>query len=354
MLSVALRARRGGFQLEVAFATVHQRVVLFGPSGAGKTMTLQCLAGLLAPERGRIAVGETVLYDDRGRVNLPPWRRRVGLVLQSYTLLPHLSVGENVAYGLAPVWRGRERVRVETLLAAVGLGGYADRRPAQLSGGQRQRVSLAQALASDPRLLLLDEPFSAVDAPVRERLRRDLLALLDAFEVPLVFVTHDFDEAYLLGQTIVILAAGRVVQVGTPAEVAARPRTVLVAQLVGASNIVTGNVLGRSGNVVVVEAGPLRVRALGDAVGDAVGDGPRATFCLRPADVRLVAPGNDRPAATVTRVLPRDGTTSVLLAVGAVTIEAAVRGPAPAAGSVVGLEIPDAAARIVAEDAAVE
>ncbi|HYM68248.1 MAG TPA: ABC transporter ATP-binding protein [bacterium] len=350
MLSVTLGARRGGFHLEVAFATPHQRVVLFGPSGAGKTMTLQCLAGLHAPERGRIAVGETVLYDDRRRVNLPPWRRRVGLVLQSYTLLPHLSVGENVAYGLAPVWRGRERVRIETLLAAVGLGGYADRRPAQLSGGQRQRVSLAQALASDPRLLLLDEPFSAVDAPVRERLRRDLLGLLDAFDVPLVFVTHDFGEAYLLGQTIVIMAAGRVVQVGTPAEVAAHPRTVLVAQLVGASNILTGRVLGRSGNTVVVEAGSLRVRALGDAVDD----GLRATLCLRPADVRLVVPADGRPAATVTRVLPRDGTTSVLLAIGAMTIEAVVRGPAPAAGTVVGVEIPDEAARIVADDSAIE
>ncbi len=349
MLEVALVARRGSFNLNVAFATSRQRVVLFGPSGAGKTMTLRCLAGLLEPERGRIAVGETVLYDDRRRVNLPPWRRRAGLMLQSFTLLPHLSVGGNVAYGLAPIWRGRERVRVETLLAAVGLGGYADRRPGQLSGGQRQRVALAQVLASDPRLLLLDEPFSAVDAPVRERLRRDLLALLDAFPVPLVFVTHDFGEAYLLGEVIVILAGGRVIQTGAPVEVAAEPRTALVAQLVGASNVLTGEVLGRSGDAVVVEAGPLRVRA----VGGASSNGRRATFCLRPTDIRLTAPGGAHAVARVTRVLPRNVTTSILLALGDTVIEAAVQGPAPPAGTEVGVEIPPGVARIVADDDAV-
>jgi ABC-type sulfate/molybdate transport systems ATPase subunit len=241
-------------------------------------------------------------------------------------------------------------VRVETLLAAVGLGGYADRRPAQLSGGQRQRVSLAQALASDPRLLLLDEPFSAIDAPVRERLRRDLLALQEAFDVPLVFVTHDFGEACLLGQTIVLLVAGRVVQTGTPADVAARPRTALVAQLVGASNVIAGTVLREARDGVVVEAGPLRVLARGNAV-DREG---RATFCLRPADVRLVTPGEGQPAATVTRVLLRDGTTSVLMEVGGLTLEAAIHGPAPAVGELVGVQVPDGAAYLVADDDAFE
>ncbi len=350
MLTVALRARRGSFRLEVAFATDRRRLVLFGPSGAGKTMTLMCLAGFHTPDRGRVAVGETVLYDDRRRINLPPWRRRVGLVLQSYTLLPHLSVGGNIAYGLAPVWRGRERVRVETLLAAVGLSGYAERSPAGLSGGQRQRVALAQALASDPRLLLLDEPFSAVDAPVRERLRRDLLALVDAFQVPLVFVTHDFGEAYLLAETLVVIAGGRVIQAGTPADVAARPRTALVAQLVGASNIIAGTVAGLAGTGAVVAAGPLRVQALGDPPRR----GASAMFCVRPADVRLTAPTNGRPLGTVTRVLPRDDTTSVVLSVGDLTLEAAVRGQAPAVGDLVGVDIPQGTARLVVQDAAIE
>ncbi len=343
MLAIDVSRRQGTFLLDVAFTTEHRRVVLFGPSGAGKSLTLQCLAGFVSPDRGRIEVDGTVLFDDARRINVPPWRRRVGVVLQTYTLLPHLTVGDNVAYGLAPVWRGRERVRVETLLAAVGLSGYADRMPAQLSGGQRQRVALAQALASDPRLLVLDEPFSAVDAPVRERLRRDLLALLDAFRVPLVFVTHDFGEAYLLGHTIVILAGGRVVQSGPPADVAAHPRTATVARLVGATNVLEGRVVEASPAGLILRAGEVTVRAPSAprARGDLV------TFCVRPEDVRLGALRPDAPAATVARVLPRNGAATVLVSVGETTLEASLAGPPPPVGSRVGLEIAEGAVQVL-------
>ncbi len=346
MLAAAVGRRQGTFQLDVAFQTEHQRIVLFGPSGAGKSLTLQCLAGFVTPERGRIEVDGSVLFDAARRINVPPWRRRVGIVLQAYTLLPHLTVGGNVAYGLAPVWRGRERVRVETLLAAVGLGGYADRMPAQLSGGQRQRVALAQALASDPRLLLLDEPFSAVDAPVRERLRRDLLALLDAFRVPLVFVTHDFGEAYLLGQTIVIVAGGRVVQVGPPGVVAAHPRTATVARLVGAANILEARVLDVSLQGVTLRAGGgllLRTPAAPRPVGTSV------AVCVRPEDLRLGPVRPDAPAATVTRVLPRNGAATVLLSIGEVALEASTSVPPPAVGARVGVHVPDGAAQVLDE-----
>jgi molybdate transport system ATP-binding protein len=343
MLRVAVTRSQGAFLLDVEFATAHRRVVLFGPSGAGKSLTLRCLAGFATPDRGRIEVDDTVFFDAARRVNVPPWRRRVGVVLQAYTLLPHLTVGENVAYGLTPVWRGRERVRVETLLAAVGLGGYADRLPAQLSGGQRQRVALAQALASDPRLLLLDEPFSAVDAPVRERLRRDLLALLDAFQVPLVFVTHDFGEAYLLGQEIVILSRGRVIQMGAPAEVAARPRTATVARLVGATNVLHGRVVDTGAGNLTLRAEGLVVRAPSPPRPT----GARVTFCLRPEDVRLTSPRAGVPEATVTRVLPRNGLTTVLVDAGDLTVEATVNGQAPPLGARVGLEVADGAAQVL-------
>lgn len=343
MLRIAVSLSRGRFFLDAAFTTPHQRVVLFGPSGAGKSLTLQSLAGFVTPDHGRIEVNDTVLFDDALHINVPPWRRRVGVVLQAYTLLPHLTAGANVAYGLAPIWRGRERVRVETLLAAVGLGGFNDRMPAQLSGGQRQRVALAQALASDPRLLLLDEPFSAVDAPVRERLRRDLLTLLEAFPVPLVFVTHDFGEAYLLGETIVILAGGRVVQIGSPADVAAHPRTATVARLVGATNILEGQVLGRSSDGVTLRVGNLVVQAQASSrrAGDTV------TFCLRPEDVRLVPGRPDAPTATVTRILPRNGVVTVLMSVGEFTLEGNLAGPPPAVGTRVGLDIPAGAAQVL-------
>ncbi len=349
MLTVAISRRQGTFALDVAFATEHQRVVLFGPSGAGKSLTLQCLAGFITPDRGRIEVDGTVLFDGDHRTNVPPWRRRVGVVLQAYTLLPHLTVGQNVAYGLARIWRGHERMRVETLLAAVGLVGYADRVPAQLSGGQRQRVALAQALASDPRLLVLDEPFSAVDAPVRERLRRDLLGLLDAFRVPLVFVTHDFGEAYLLGQTIVLLSGGRVVQAGTPAEVAAHPRTATVARLVGATNILEARVVEAARGWLTLQAGGLGMRAAGPAdAGAAPGrGGATVPVCVRPEDVRLVAPQPDLPTAVVRRVLPRNGSATVLLSAGDVALEASVPGVPPAVGARVGVEVRDGAAQVL-------
>jgi molybdate transport system ATP-binding protein len=349
VLRVTARRRLGTFLLDVAFTTDYPRVVLFGPSGAGKTMTLQCLAGWVVPDEGRIEVDGTVLFDHARRINIPPWRRRVGVVLQSYTLFPHLPVRDNVAYGLPRVWRGREHIRVETLLAAVGLSGYEDRMPAQLSGGQRQRVALAQALASAPRLLLLDEPFSAVDAPVRERLRRDLLTLLDAFQVPLVFVTHDFGEAYLLGQTIVIVGAGRVVQIGSPAEVAERPRTATVARLVGATNIFRGRVVDRRDGRLTLRAGRLLARTPPHA-GPGRSAGETVPFCIRPEKIRLTSPGATGLPATVTRVLPRNDLTTVLLAADGVALEATVTGTPPPVGSAVGVDIPDGAAHMLEED----
>lgn len=350
MVEVEAAVRLGTFELRVAFATAHRRIVLFGPSGAGKSLTLQCLAGFLTPARGRIAVNGGVLFDSASGINVPPWKRRVGLVPQAYTLFPHLSVGQNVGYGLGPIWRGREPVRIAVLLAAVGLTGFADRLPASLSGGQRQRVALAQALGSDPRLLLLDEPFSAVDAPVRERLRRDLLTLLDGFAVPLVFVTHDFDEAYLLGQTVVILDHGRVLQMGTPGEVAAAPRSATVARLVGAANILEGEIAGQEGDRLLIRVGPLRVRA----VGGVPSAGRRAVVCVHPEDVKLRPPGGGVTGARVLRVLARRSGATVLLDAGGVPLEAGVTGPAPDAGAAVGVEIPDGAAHLVEPDAGID
>ncbi len=346
MLTVTVRRRLGTFLLDAAFATEHRRIVLFGPSGAGKSLTLHCVAGFIVPDRGHIEIDGTVLFDDARRINIPPWQRRVGMVLQSYTLLPHLSVRQNVAYGLPPAWRGRERARVEMLVAAVGLAGYEDRMPAQLSGGQRQRVVLAQALASEPRLLALDEPFSSVDAPVRERLRRDLLKFLDVFDVPLVFVTHDFEEAFLLGQTVVILAGGRVLQVGLPADISQHPRTATVARLVGATNILQGQVADVSGDTLTLRAGGLFVRASQAIrrVGESV------TFSIRPEGIRLKPASPGEIAATVTGALPRNGAATVFLTAGGLTLEATVPGTPPVVGSRLGLEIANGAVQVLVDE----
>lgn len=340
MLTVAAACRLGDFTLDVSFRSVHRRTVLFGPSGAGKTMTLQCMAGFLVPPRGYVAIGETVLLDTERGINVPPWSRRAGAVLQGDALFPHLDAAANVAYGMRRVWRGREPTRALAFLAAVGLPGYGERRPADLSAGERQRVALARALASDPRALLLDEPFSAVDAPVREQLRRDLIALVEARDLPVVVVTHDFDEAHVLGEMIVVLVGGRVVQSGAPADVAARPRTATVARLVGAANVLSGRVVGREDGAAVVRAGPFLLRVATPAGGESV------QVCVRPEGLRLGPAGSHDPQAVEARVLqilPRRVGATVLLAANGTRLEAWVAGRPPAPGTMVEVAIPDGA-----------
>ena len=346
-VTVAAACRLGDFTLDVAFRSAHRRTVLFGPSGAGKTLTLQCMAGFLVPPRGYVAIGETVLLDTERDINVPPWRRRVGAVLQGDALFPHLSAAANVTYGMRRVWRGREPTRALALLAAVGLPGYADRRPSDLSAGERQRVALARALASDPRALLLDEPFSAVDTPVREQLRRDLIALVEARDLPAVIVTHDFDEAHVLGEMIVVLVNGRVVQTGAPADVAVRPRTATVARLVGAANLFAGRVVGRDAAGAMVRAEPFLLRVANPGL-----DG-RVEVCVRPENIRLGPAGSGGVEARVQRVLARRVGATVLLGAGGVNLEAWTPGPPPAPGTSVEVVIPDGAAHVLeSEDSA--
>ena len=248
MLKVSLQQRLGNFQLAVDFQVPLGLIVLFGPSGAGKSLTLRSLAGLLQPARGYISLGGQVLLDSESGVNLPPQQRRVGYVPQHYALFPHLTVAENIAFGLpknAPGagWRKRRKVRqarVAELLAALELEGLERRIPATLSGGQQQRVALARALAAEPRLLLLDEPFNALDATVRERLRDALRQFQRRFGIPIVLVTHDRIEAQQLADTVVILQHGRVAQIGDSEAIFRAPRTAAIAQLVGQRNLFSG------------------------------------------------------------------------------------------------------------------
>jgi ABC-type sulfate/molybdate transport systems ATPase subunit len=235
-VSVAIRRALPGFTLDVAFDTPPGLTVLFGPSGAGKSLTLQAIAGLLALDTARISVDTAVWHDSKQGINLPPQRRHVGYVPQNYALFPHLTVEQNIAFGLK-VRGGKNaassRARVGELVELMQLGGLEQRRPAQLSGGQQQRVALARALATNPLLLLLDEPFSSLDAAVRETLRDELRTLHERVHVPIVLVTHDAAEARLLADTVVVIQQGRVLQVGSPDSVFRSPLTRAVASLVG-------------------------------------------------------------------------------------------------------------------------
>ncbi len=208
-----LRARERRFELAVSFVSEADITVLFGPSGAGKTLTLRAIAGLLRCDRGRITMGETALFDAAHGIDLPARRRGIGFVFQDYALFPHLNVVQNVAFARSRGWIAPRRVQnadIGSLLEAFALSDLAEGYPAQLSGGQRQRVALARAIAARPRLLLLDEPFAALDAPLRARLRAELLATRERFAIPMVVITHDPDDVAALGGTVITIDRGRV------------------------------------------------------------------------------------------------------------------------------------------------
>lgn len=183
----------------------HSIIVLFGPSGCGKTTVLRCLAGLERPERGRIVFGDDVWFDANAKTHLSPQQRGIGFVFQDYALFPHLSVSENIAYGLQALPKPERQTRVDEIMQRFGLDEQRQRRPRQISGGQQQRVALARALVTQPRLLLLDEPLSALDTGLRNELRDDLRMQLKALDIPVVLVTHDQAEAELLGEQIIIM-----------------------------------------------------------------------------------------------------------------------------------------------------
>ena len=223
-----------GVELEVAAGEI---VALLGPSGCGKTTTLRLLAGLERPDAGTIAVAGRIL--NRGRIAVPPEQRRIGMVFQDYALFPHLDVAGNVGYAIG---RGAERARVLDALELVGLADYADRSVHALSGGEQQRVALARALAPGPDLVLLDEPFSNLDASLRERLRADVRQILSDTGVTTLFVTHDQEEALSISDRVAMMNTGRIEQIGTPEEVYSSPATHWVAGFLGEVDILPGTV----------------------------------------------------------------------------------------------------------------
>jgi len=271
---VTLRVERGAFY------------TFLGPSGCGKTTLLRMVAGFARPDTGAI-------WLDDARIDpVPPWRRGVGLVFQNYALWPHLSVFENVAFGLRErrVRGAPLRDRVRAALRQVGLEGFERRRPSQLSGGQQQRVALARTLVVEPRVLLLDEPLSNLDAQLRAQMRVELARLQHEAGITTIYVTHDQAEALALSTRIAVLSAGRVVQEGTAWEVYHRPASRFVAEFVGAANILEGTLVeaGAAGTVVRLDGGPA-VRAAPVAEGPAPAVGGRVLLCVRPEAVRLVA-----------------------------------------------------------------
>jgi len=256
MLEVRIKKKFSGFNLDVAFSTDQEILAILGPSGSGKTMTLQCIAGLLQPDEGYIKINDKVLFDSATGCNLPTQMRKVGFVFQNYALFPHLNVTQNIGYGIRHLTKKEIKARVFELLEKMNIQKLGDRYPKQLSAGQQQRVAVARALAPEPEVLLLDEPFSALDSMVKERLQLELQAIQQFYRGNTLFVTHDLAEGYKLGSTIAVFESGRIVQQDNKEKVIAYPSNHTVAKLVGFKNLLEGIVIeiaGRSARIEVPE-----------------------------------------------------------------------------------------------------
>ena len=267
---------------------------LLGPSGCGKTTTLRCIAGLEMPDQGIIAVESRTLFDAKARVNVPVEQRSVGMVFQSYAIWPHMTVAENVAFPFT-VSKQRRYSKAEIAdgvrraLAIVDLAGFEQRPATRLSGGQQQRVALARAVVHEPRLLLLDEPLSNLDAQLRDEMRSELKRLQSKIGITTVYVTHDQSEALALSDRIAVIDRGTITQIGSPQDIDFRPANPFVARFVGATNLLTGRLLGSANGKASVEV--LSGRQIQCVVPQGIGDPASVAVSIRPESIRLLARG---------------------------------------------------------------
>ena len=261
-LSVAIRTRLShDFILDVAFTAPAGVTILFGASGSGKTTVLRSVAGLLRPEAGSISVGDRVLFDATLRRDVPTRDRRIGYVFQHLALFPHLTVEDNLGFGLRSDSPDERRRKVGAIAASFRIDHLLARKPGALSGGERQRTALARSLVTDPAVLLLDEPLSALDLPAQSRIIDDLRAWNAAHQIPILYVTHSHREVFALGDRVIVLEHGRVIATGTPHDVLELPEHPALAQLAGFENILDATVVARSVNV-----GTMQCRLIGTDV----------------------------------------------------------------------------------------
>lgn len=235
-LIVAIQKELPSYRLDVSFTAEQEPLGILGSSGSGKSMTLRCIAGIETPTTGTIVLNNRILYDSRKGINLPSRDRRIGFLFQNYALFPHLTVAQNIAYGLKGFSKAATARQVTEQLERVKLLGFESRYPHQLSGGQQQRVALARALASQPAILLLDEPFSALDTHLRSELEKQLIATLSDYQGLTLFVSHNLEETYRVCQNLLVLSAGQVVANGQKQTIFDCPGSLTVAQLTGCKN----------------------------------------------------------------------------------------------------------------------
>jgi len=289
----------GEFRLDVDFETDSGITMIFGASGAGKSLTLDCIAGFVTPDPGRILLDGSILFDSAARVNVPPRDRHCGYVFQNYALFPHMTLRENLAFAAERRPGLERRRRVNEMIERFRLGEVAGRRPAEVSGGQRQRCSIGRALIADPRILLLDEPARGFDAALRADFHTMLRELRTDLNIPMLFVTHDLDEAVALGDHMLVYQAGRVAQAGAPQSILSRPASLEIARLLGQVTILEARIValdpGRNTSRIRIEQGELGGPYFpGHLLGD------RAWLLIRSDDLRIHgSPGSNRVPVTL-------------------------------------------------------
>jgi molybdate transport system ATP-binding protein len=300
------RPDSAGFSLDLEFSATAGVTVLFGPSGAGKTLVLDSIAGFVEPNEGRILLDDDILFDGAARVNLAPQKRHCGYVFQNYALFPNMTLRENLEFAAERRPRLERHRRVNEMLEKFRLAEAAGRRPHEVSGGQRQRCSIARALIGAPKLLLFDEPATGLDAPLRIEFYGVLRQVQEEFKTPMLLVTHNLEECFELGEEMLVLRDGKIVQSGTPREILDQPANLEVARLLGAFNLLEGEIrtLDPGRNTSRVQVGEFEIEGPyfpGHLKGD------RVTLCIRPEQltvaVRNGKPGPNQIPADLTRAI---------------------------------------------------
>lgn len=279
-LTVNVKKSFKDFKLDIEFGINNEVAVLLGQSGAGKSLTLQCISGILAPDSGKVELNGSTVFDSEKSINLPLRKRRIGYLFQNFALFPHMSALDNVAYG-------SDGKKAKKILEEFSLSYLEKKFPAEMSGGEQQRVALARAIASEPKLLLLDEPLNALDASAKWSLVEIIKEVQKKHGIPVLYVTHDFIEAIALGNRIGVIDEGKLVQFGTREEVFYKPKNLDVAKLVGVENIFKADVLGSSEEESLLDIG-VKVK-----VGRKVSSGS-SLLCIRPEDIMLIR--KERPS----------------------------------------------------------
>jgi molybdate transport system ATP-binding protein len=252
MLEVKIKKALADFNIAVEFSVDNEILVILGPSGAGKTMTLKCIAGLIHPDEGFIKLNGKILFDSGKHINIPARQRKMGFLFQNYALFPHMTINENVAFGIRNLTRQEANERVSGLLEKMNILGLGQRFPAQLSSGQQQRVALARALSHEPEVLLFDEPFSALDTPRKEQLELEILSLRSFYKGDILFITHDLIQGYKLGSRIAIFDSGHIVQCDAKHRVIESPANYTVARLMGVKNLMKGHIASKKDGEICV------------------------------------------------------------------------------------------------------